>query len=121
MLRPAVVAFALCATPWTVRAQAPLPAVDISSTDVQAFLERLPRDAVCDRPIRVIDVGGSKVGVYGVLRPKATRPDERAWRDALAAHAPHTRDTSAEVLQGEMYGSPLIFMPRPAERYRLAR
>jgi mannose-6-phosphate isomerase-like protein (cupin superfamily) len=53
-------------------AQPPLPATGISAADVQTFLNALPRDAVSDRPIRVVDVGGSKVGVYGVFRPKAS-------------------------------------------------
>ena len=48
----------------------PRPATDVSSADIQAFINGLPHDAVSDRPIRVVDVGGYHVGVYGVLRPK---------------------------------------------------
>lgn len=48
-------------------------------------------------------------------------PDWRAWRDALAAQAMLTRDTTEEIMQGEMYGSPPVFMPALVERYRLAR
>ena len=50
-------------------AQTPLPAIDINAAEIQAFLKALPRDAVSDRPIRVVDVGGYKVGTYGVFRP----------------------------------------------------
>ena len=53
-------------------AQSPPPAVDVTGADIQAFLKSLPKDAVSDKPIRVMDAGGYKVGVYGVLRPKAT-------------------------------------------------
>ena len=49
----------------------PLPATDVSSSDIQAFINALPKDAVSDKPIRIVDVGGYHVGVYGVLRPKA--------------------------------------------------
>ena len=56
-------------------AQPPLPATGIAAADVQAFLNALPRDAVSDRPIRVVDVGGSKVGVYGVFRPKTSKQE----------------------------------------------
>jgi len=47
--------------------------------------------------------------------------DRRAWRDALAAQAKLARDTTEEIMLGEMYGSPPVFMPALAERYRLAR
>ena len=51
-------------------AQTP-PAVDVSAADIAAFLEALPADRISDQPIRVVDVGGSKVGVYGVFRPRS--------------------------------------------------
>jgi mannose-6-phosphate isomerase-like protein (cupin superfamily) len=47
-----------------------LPATDIPATDVQKFLKALPTDVISDLPIRVVDVGGSRVGVYGVFRAK---------------------------------------------------
>jgi mannose-6-phosphate isomerase-like protein (cupin superfamily) len=53
-------------------AQSSLPATDITAAAIQAFVKALPRDAVSDRPIRVVDVGGYRVGVYGVFRPKAS-------------------------------------------------
>ena len=56
-------------------AQTALPATDITAADVQAFLNQLPRNAISDRPIRVVDVGGYKVAVYGVLRPKSVKQD----------------------------------------------
>ncbi|MFM1895216.1 MAG: hypothetical protein RLZZ385_290 [Pseudomonadota bacterium] len=53
------------------QAQSPLPAVDITAADIKAFIDALPDDAISDRPIRVVDVGGYKTGVYGVFRPQA--------------------------------------------------
>jgi len=47
------------------------PATDVTAADVAAFLEALPTDRISDLPIRVVDVGGSKVGVYGVFRPRS--------------------------------------------------
>jgi mannose-6-phosphate isomerase-like protein (cupin superfamily) len=49
---------------------APPPALDVSAADVKAFIDQLPKDRVSDLPIRVTDVGGYKVGLYGVFRPK---------------------------------------------------
>src|SRR5687767_11513867 len=52
-------------------AQTP-PAVDVPVADIEAFLDALPADRISDLPIRVADVGGYKVGVYGVFRPLST-------------------------------------------------
>ena len=50
-------------------------ATDVTAADIQAFIKALPRDAITDRPIRVVDVGGSRVGAFGVFRPKAVKQD----------------------------------------------
>ena len=60
---------ALLATP-AIAQEAP-QATDVTSAEIQAFINALPRDRVSDRPIRVVDVTGDyRVGVYGVFRPK---------------------------------------------------
>ena len=51
-------------------AQSP-EATDVLGGAIEAFIDALPRDQVSDRPIRVVDVGGYRVGVFGVYRPKA--------------------------------------------------
>lgn len=56
-------------------AQTPPPALDLPAADVNAFIDNLPKDRVSDLPIRVADVGGYKVGIYGVFRPKNTPGD----------------------------------------------
>jgi mannose-6-phosphate isomerase-like protein (cupin superfamily) len=58
----------------SVKAQSPTAATDITAAQVQAFIKDAPRDRNSDRPIRVIDVGGYRVGVFGVFRPKETPP-----------------------------------------------
>ena len=58
----------------SARAQAPTGATDITAAQVQAFIKDAPRDRNSDRPIRVIDTGGYRVGVFGVFRPKETAP-----------------------------------------------
>ena len=54
----------------TAKAQAPTAATDITASQVQAFIKDAPHDRNSDRPIRVIDAGGYRVGVFGVFRPK---------------------------------------------------
>jgi mannose-6-phosphate isomerase-like protein (cupin superfamily) len=56
-------------------AQAPLPATDVTAAEIQTFLKSLPRDTVTDKAIRTVDVGGYRVGVFGVFRPKAQPGD----------------------------------------------
>lgn len=56
-------------------AQTPPPALDVTAADIKAFIDTLPKDRVSDLPIRVADVGGYKVGVYGVFRPKSVPGD----------------------------------------------
>lgn len=54
----------------TAKAQAPTAATDVTAAQVQAFIKDAPHDRNSDRAIRVIDAGGSHVGVFGVFRPK---------------------------------------------------
>lgn len=56
-------------------AQAPPPAVDVPAAAIDAFIDALPDDVISDRPIRVADVGGYRVGVYGVFRPQSLPGD----------------------------------------------
>ena len=53
----------------------PIPATDVTNRDIQSFINALPKDAVSDKPIRIVDVGGYHVGVYGVLRPKSVKQE----------------------------------------------
>lgn len=58
----------------SARAQAPMAATDITAAQVQAFIKDAPHDRNSDRPIRVIDAGSYRVGVFGVFRPKESMP-----------------------------------------------
>ena len=53
----------------------PIPATDISNSDIQKFIDDLPRDAVSDKAIRIVDVGGYHVGVFGVFRPHTIKQE----------------------------------------------
>ena len=80
MKKNVLLALLALVTPWAFApsasyAQAPPPALDLKAADIKAFIEKLPKDRVSDLPIRVTDVGGYKVGVYGVFRPKAVPGD----------------------------------------------
>ena len=90
----------LLATP-AIAQEAP-QATDITSADIHAFIDALPRDRVSDRPIRVVEVTGDyQVGVYGVFRPKelpggptSTRSTQRrstTWSRAPPRWSPAAR------------------------------
>lgn len=57
---------------------APAPATDVTAADIQAVLKQLPKEKITDAPIRVADVGGYRVGVFVVFRPKSNEAKERA-------------------------------------------
>jgi mannose-6-phosphate isomerase-like protein (cupin superfamily) len=65
-----MIAVFLCLFALPIEAQVPPPATDLTAAAVQAFLKQLPPGKISDSPIRVVDVGGYKVGIYGVFRPK---------------------------------------------------
>ena len=71
MVKTTLVALVLLVALTAVAQTLPLPATDVTNADIQAFINALPKDAVSDKPIRIVDVGGYHVGVYGVLRPKS--------------------------------------------------
>ena len=57
-------------------AQTPtLNATYVTRDDIAAFLKALPQDAVSDKTIRSVDVGGYHVSVWAVLRPKGLAQD----------------------------------------------
>ncbi len=58
-------------TAQSVAAQNSPEATDVTSAEIQKFINALPRDRVSDRPIRTVEVTGDyRVGVYGVFRPE---------------------------------------------------
>jgi mannose-6-phosphate isomerase-like protein (cupin superfamily) len=52
-----------------------LPATDVTAVETKAFIDKLPKNAISDLPIRVADVGTGHIGVYGVFRPKSVKQD----------------------------------------------
>mgnify|MGYP003342600700 FL=1 len=84
------------ASGWLAVAQTPepAPATDVTAADIQGMLKQLPKEKITDAPIRVADVGGYRVGVFVVFRPKSNEAKERA-----AAH--NTRVTEIYyILEG---------------------
>jgi hypothetical protein len=76
-----------------------LPATDITAAAIAGFLKALPRDAVSDRPIRVVDVGGYQVGVYGVFRPK-TLPGDAILHETTTSEVYYMLEGTGTLVTG---------------------
>lgn len=75
MLKTALGALAMLLAFAMLAQTPPLPATDVSNADIQKFIDALPPNVVSDRPIRIVDVGGYHVGVFGVFRPKTIKQE----------------------------------------------
>lgn len=93
----------------SISAQSSLPAVDVTAADIRAFVAALPRDAVSDRPIRVVDVGGYRIGVYGVSRPQAV-PGEAVLHDTTITEVYYMLSGTGTLITG----GTLVDAVRPA-------
>jgi hypothetical protein len=110
MLKTTVGLFVLLLTLSTAAQTPSLPATDVTNVDIQAFINALPRDAVSDRPIRIVDVGGYHVGVYGVLRPK-TIAQEGNLHQTKVAEIYYILDGNATLVTGGTLPNPKPLRP----------
>jgi mannose-6-phosphate isomerase-like protein (cupin superfamily) len=83
-------------------AQGPPPALDVSAADITAFIDKLPKDRVSDLPIRVTEVGGAKVGIYGVFRPKTMPGDANRHQTSVTEIYYMLAGTGTLVTGGQM-------------------
>ena len=94
-----IAAFMVVATSIAAAQTLPPPAVDVSAADIKAFVNKLPKDRISDLPIRVADVGGYKVGVYGVFRPRASVQDA-VRHDTTVSEIYYMLEGSATLVTG---------------------
>lgn len=100
---------AVLVTPLAAQTVPALPAVGISAADIQAFLAALPRDAVSNRPIRIVDVGTHRVGVYGVFRPRSI-PGDAVLHETAVSEVYYMLSGTATLVTG----GTLVDVRRPA-------
>jgi mannose-6-phosphate isomerase-like protein (cupin superfamily) len=102
----AVLTLALSAT-----AEAPtIPSTLVSNADIQSFINALPRDVVSDKPIRVVDVGGYHVGVFGVFRPKSI-PQEANQHETKVTEIYYILNGNATLVTGGTLPNPKPLRP----------
>ena len=95
----------------SVAAQTPPGATDITAAQVQAFLKESPRDRNSDRPIRVVDSGGYRTGVFGIFRPKNAAVTATAHQ-TKATEVYYMLEGSGVLVTGGTLRAPA--MPRPS-------
>ena len=92
-------------------AEAPsIPSTLVSNTDIQSFIDALPRNLVSDKPIRVVDVGGYHVGVFGVFRPKSI-PQEANLHETKVTEIYYILNGSATLVTGGRLPDPKPLRP----------
>ena len=94
------------------QAQEPLPATDVTAAQMEAFLKALPRNEINDLPVRVVDVGGYKVGVFGVFRPK-TDPGDAIAHETRTSEVYYILEGGGTLVTGGKIVNP---KPVPANR-----
>ena len=99
-----------CAVMWLCVAAAPraqeppktppktAPATHVTKDEIQEFIAKLPRRIV-DSPIRAIDVGGYRVGVFAVVRPKDS-PQDAIYHDTNMTEILYILEGSATLITG---------------------
>ncbi|HEY6357935.1 MAG TPA: hypothetical protein VIX35_06800 [Vicinamibacterales bacterium] len=110
MLRTLVVLPLLLLAYLTAAQTTPIPTTLVSNADIQAFINGLPRNVVSDKPIRIVDVGGYHVGVYGVFRPK-TIPQEANVHETKVTEIYYILDGNATLVTGGTLPNPHPLSP----------
>jgi len=104
MKRTAVMAMTglwLCAVAAPQGQEAPktAPATHVTKDQIQDFIAALPRGRILDSPIRAIDVGGYRVGVFAVVRPKDS-PQDAIYHDTNMTEILYILEGSATLITG---------------------
>jgi mannose-6-phosphate isomerase-like protein (cupin superfamily) len=82
-----------------------LTATYVTHSDVQNFIKALPQDAVSDKTIRSVDVGGYHVSVWAVLRPKGLAQDANLHQTKVSEIYYMLEGTGTLVTGGTMPGA----------------
>jgi len=106
--RPAALAGLLfCVAAVPVAAQTPKPAVapktapatHVTKDQITDFIAHMAPDRIADSLIRAVDVGGYRVGVFAVVRPKDS-PQDAIYHDTNMTEILYILEGSADLITG---------------------
>ena len=101
----AIAALSLCVAVVPLAAQAPKiapktePATHVTKDQILAFFAQMPPNRILDNVIRAVDVGGYKVGVFAVTRPKDS-PQDAIYHDTNMTEILYILEGSATLITG---------------------
>jgi hypothetical protein len=75
------------------------PATHVTKEQIQEFFAKLPRGQILDSAIRAIDVGGYRVGVFAVVRPKDSA-QQAVYHDTNMTEILYILEGSATLITG---------------------
>src|SRR5262245_4002619 len=104
MKRPAAMAvtgFLLCGTAaaQTIVPPKTAPATHVTKEQILEFFSQMQPNRILDSPIRAIDVGGYRVGVFAVTRPKDS-PQDAIYHDTNMTEILYILEGSANLITG---------------------
>ena len=99
--RLAIAGLWLCtvAAPQAQEAPKTAPATHVTKDQIQEFIAKLPKERISDSPIRAVDVGGYRVGVFAVVRPKNS-PQDAIYHDTNMTEILYILQGSADLITG---------------------
>ena len=95
----------LCVAVGPLGAQAPktepktAPATHVTKDQIQEFIAHMAPDRIADNVIRAVDVGGYRVGVFAVVRPKNS-PQDAIYHDTNMTEILYMLEGSATLVTG---------------------
>jgi hypothetical protein len=75
------------------------PATHVTKADITEFIAQMAPDRIADSVIRAIDVGGYRVGVFAVVRPKNS-PQDAIYHDTNMTEILYILEGSADLITG---------------------
>jgi hypothetical protein len=104
----AIVGLVLCvvAAPQTPVPPKTAPATHVTKDQIQDFIAKLPKGRILDSTIRAVDVGGYRVGVFAVVRPKDS-PQDAIYHDTNMTEILYILEGSADLITGGTIPTPV--------------
>ena len=75
------------------------PATHVTKAQIQDFIAHMAPDRIADSLIRAVDVGGYRVGVFAVVRPKDS-PKDAIYHDTNMTEILYILEGSATLITG---------------------
>jgi uncharacterized RmlC-like cupin family protein len=75
------------------------PATHVTKAQIDDFIAHMAPDRIADSVIRAVDVGGYRVGVFAVVRPKNS-PQDAIYHDTNMTEILYILEGSADLITG---------------------